>query len=147
MQPDCHRLESELGVTLCAMWLDLLVDYPAELSQLVRPDGERVADADFCSDIDHLLLMNREVRAAPIVDGDGATFDWPKHLLVIGENGAGDYYCIDTQDDDPTVLFFDHQLCEVGDMGEGLIGFLELLIDQFATDEQLRELADKGLLE
>src|SRR5579884_811522 len=36
--------------------------------------------------------------------------EWQLNFLVIGDDGAGDYYFMDVQQVNPTILFADHEL-------------------------------------
>lgn len=137
MEPaETLRLSAELNRDLPRAWAGVLQNYPEALRVALRGDGESVAELELSDDVDHLIEMNREVRRDAIMDGDGLVFDWPDSFLVIGEDGGGDYYCIDAEEADPHVMLFDHQLCEFCDLEETVDGFVELLLEQYVVDDE-----------
>ena len=83
---DLDGLREALRQPLPADWLQLLGDYPAALRGLMRSDGASVNQTDLVDDVDRIVALNAEVRYEPLVDVDGDSFDWPDHLIVIGEN-------------------------------------------------------------
>ncbi len=138
MQPEqLHTLSEQLGIPAFPQpWVSLQLDFPAALRTLQRGDGSTVDEFELTDDLELLLQLNQEVRLEPIPDGEGLALTWPENLLVIGENGAGDYYCIDINEPDPHVLFFDHHTLDLFDIDETLEGFVEVLIEQFGADDQ-----------
>lgn len=73
------------------------------------------------------------MRLAPILDPEGREFRWPDQLLVIGETGDGDYYCVDSDGEHEGVLQFRHFAVEFETIADSLEDFVELLIECFVT--------------
>jgi hypothetical protein len=65
---------------------------------------EHAADFDLMDDPARVVAMNRQVRTGPFY---GVT--WPSPYFAIGENGCGDYYCLDLSLSQSPVIFFDHE--------------------------------------
>ena len=133
----CLQLSQELlGRPLPDPYLELLNDFPGVLRHARRAiddsDSEGVvAEVEFIADSDSLLEINLEARCESVMDPEGLEFFWPGQLLIIGESGAGDYYCIDLNDDDGVVLQFDHQSVEFDEIADSLNEFVEILEEQF----------------
>lgn len=94
---ELSHIESVVGVSLPAGYLALQLAYPPELPIVAR--GYELLSHPF-----HLLNENRSVR-----DGTLRGVVWPPSYFVIGQDGAGNYYCINTAEAEPSVLFFDHE--------------------------------------
>jgi len=94
---DVSRIERELGITVPADYRTLITDYPPELFQ-------HAADFDLMDASARVVAMNRQVRT-----GQFYGVSWPAHYFAIGENGCGDYYCLDLSRSLSPVIFFDHE--------------------------------------
>jgi hypothetical protein len=94
---DVSRIERELSITALSDYRALVTDYPPELFQ-------PAADLDLMDDPECVVAMNREVRTGPFY---GVT--WPAQYFAIGENGCGDYHCLDLSRSASPVIFFDHE--------------------------------------
>lgn len=128
---DIDLLATEFGLTLPAKWAGYMLSYPAALQGLVRPNGIGVREYEFCHEPQLLKELNEDVRFGPVIDSENILYDWPEEFLVIGDNGVGDYFCIDTNDAECNVLYFDHQLGEFFELGETLDTFVECLVEQY----------------
>ncbi|MCA9050491.1 MAG: SMI1/KNR4 family protein [Planctomycetaceae bacterium] len=65
---------------------------------------------------------------------------WPAQLLIIGETGTGDYFCMDVLGDVPGILQYNHQAVEFERIADSLAEFVEILHDTFdeeAAEEEL----------
>ena len=132
-----QELQSLTGLPVPADYLQLLASYPAALQNLPRAeDGSEkqghVSCVELMCDQADVLDVNREVRSGPVMDPSGAEFEWPAQVLVIGENGGGDYYAIDVSAEHPGVLFFNHQAVEFQEITDSIVEYVELLISTFA---------------
>jgi hypothetical protein len=140
-QTTLNQLASLVAGSLPAEYLQLLRTYPAELQGRVRdehqdPDWGTVCQVDLPSDLEIIVDLNREVRSCSVLDPEGAEFHWPESLLVIGETGAGDYYCLDTTGEVPGVLQFEHQPVEFYEVADSLSDFVSLLLESFVQERQ-----------
>lgn len=118
----------------------LLQNFPAPLKTAVRAeDGSTaegfVADVELLADLECVIAINREARSGPILDPDGEEFAWPQQLLVIGETGSGDYFCLDTSGEYPGVVQYLHQEIDFDVVAESLQDYVNLLLDAFVAGE------------
>ncbi len=126
------------GFALPVKYMELLTDYPAALKKLARADDESETEGyvntfELMSNLADVLDINKEVRYGAVMDPDGNDFDWPSQVLVIGENGEGDYYGIDLSDEIHGVVFFNHQTVEFEEITDTLSEYVELLQESFAA--------------
>lgn len=145
MQNDIQQeLEVLCGSKLPPEYLALLDVYPLVLAAALRSDDGStedgtVADVELLSSPGDILEVNREVRNGMIYEPDGTEFFWPDRMLVIGETGDGDYYCLDTEREVEGVIQYRHRPVDFIHLTESLDDFVELLIEAFVniTDEDL----------
>lgn len=129
-------LEATCGSAIPDDYVALLQAYPPQLQVAQRSsdaaaDGSVVADVELLSSLSDVLEINREARLCCITDPDGEEFCWPEQLLVIGETGTGDYYCVDVSGEHQGVLQYLHQSTEFEQVAESLEEFVELLSEAF----------------
>src|SRR4051812_32862681 len=92
------RIETALGITLPSDYKALVTNYPPQLF-------EHAADFDLMDDPERVIAMNQDLRTSPFYG-----VRWPEDYFAIGENGCGDYYCLDLSGRSPGALFFDHEI-------------------------------------
>lgn len=131
-----QHIEELIGFTLPANYLELLAAYPAALKNRARASDESetqgyVNTFELMSDLADVLEINLEVRYCSVMDPDGHDFHWPDQVLVIGENGDGDYYGIDLLDENSGVVFFNHQTVEFVGITDTLTEYVDLLQESF----------------
>ena len=136
MSDTLNAIQELTGFPLRDDYKQLLENFPSQLINITRADdgSEReglVSSVELMSDSADVLDVNHEVRSGSVMHPDGDDFQWPDQVLVIGENGEGDYYCIDLTGKYPGVLFFDHQLVEYEEITESLDEYVELLLESF----------------
>ena len=93
---DFEKIEKELSLSLPAAYREALA----------RPEfqSEAAGFQEFTGDADEVIGLNLEVRA------DGfCGVKWPVNYLVIGDDGAGDYYFTDVNRTTPAVFLADHE--------------------------------------
>jgi hypothetical protein len=138
MLSDCLAvLEKLCEATLPADYVALLNAYPPHLLSAERAeDGHdsegTVSEVELLADPMQVVAINQEVRMGTVHDPDGNEFRWPDQLLVIGETGDGDYYCVDCDGEHPGVLQFRHHPVEFEFITDSLQEFVELLLESFA---------------
>jgi hypothetical protein len=94
---DLDSIESRLGVPLPSGYRQLLMNYPAELF-------ERAAEYQLFQD--PRFVINETMRQR--LQGFGESR--PRNdLLVIGDDGCGNYCCLDLTQEPVTVLAYDHE--------------------------------------
>ncbi|MEO2031672.1 MAG: SMI1/KNR4 family protein [Planctomycetaceae bacterium] len=130
------HIEELIGFAFPEEYLQLLSKYPAALMKRERA-GENsecegfINTVELMSDLADVSDINHEVRLSSILDPDGNEFLWPDQVLVIGENGEGDYYGIDLTQEYQGVLLFDHQEVEFEEITDTLDEYVELLQQSF----------------
>lgn len=141
MDPALHReLELICDASLPEAYLSLMSSYPESLRRCERAgqgdiSAGYVSQVELLSDIADVIEINREVRYETIPDPDGNEFRWPDQLLVIGETGEGDYYCIDVDGEHAGVLQFRHQEVNFEILTDSLDEFVKLLDEAFHRDK------------
>lgn len=145
-----HILELEhlCEAPLPAEYLQLLESYPTALQTACRADdgGDTegiVPEVELLASPEEILKINQEVRQGTILDPEGQEFRWPDQLLVIGETGDGDYYCIDTDGEHDGVLQFRHYAVEFEVIADSLNDFVEMLMDAFVARTSVEDDADE----
>lgn len=116
----------------------LLGAYPESLRKIPRSDDGTAAegfvgDVELLADLSDVLAINREARACAVRDPAGNEFTWPDQLLVIGESGTGDYFCVDTAADTGEVLRYLHCPNEFEVVADSLAEFVEMLQEAFSV--------------
>lgn len=149
MTPEHLLLLEEMCETVIpAEYLQLLNSYPPELRMANRADDGSdaegtVPDVEFFASSSEILKINQEVRQGTILDPEGQEFRWPDQLLVIGETGDGDYYCLDTDGEHEGVLQFRHYSVEFEVIADSLNEFVEMLSDAFVSRTSVTEEDDE----
>jgi len=109
---DLARIQEELDVELPKTYREFVRKYPKTLLEAKRhmtKGDESPAELELLNDADALIACNSGVQASQ------GLHDFPAEYFVIGQSGCGDYYAIDTDDDDSPVYFWNH---EIGDFDE-----------------------------
>ena len=139
MKPDeLQQLEDLIELPLPDDYLAVLNNYPTLLRTASRGTDDdqlvgSVADFELIADPAHVLEINLESRLCSVLDPSGLEFFWPNQLVVIGETGAGDYYCLDASGEHEGVFLFDHQPVEFEIVAESLQEFVDALVTSFST--------------
>jgi hypothetical protein len=120
-------------------YLRLLHDYPEVLQSVNRAiddsDSEgTVADVELLRRPSCILEINREARVDSVLEPDGTEFYWPDQLMIIGETGAGDYYCIDVDQQVVGVMQFDHHSVGFEVIADSLNEFVDMLEETFSGE-------------
>jgi hypothetical protein len=94
---DFERIEKELSLSLPVAYREALA----------RPEfqNEAAGFMEFTGDADEVIGLNLEVRQEGFYG-----VKWPEQYLVIGEDGAGNYYFTDVNRERPAVFLADHEL-------------------------------------
>ncbi|MGB4740278.1 MAG: SMI1/KNR4 family protein, partial [Fuerstiella sp.] len=132
-----QQLAEMVGAPLPVEYLELLRNYPDVLRAAMRAlddsDAEgTVADVELIADPDCVLELNIEARQESVTEPDGLEFFWPDQLLIIGETGAGDYYCMDVEGQEEGVIQFDHQAVVFEVIADSLSEFIKILEETFS---------------
>lgn len=129
-----EQLVKMLGQPLPSTYLRMLADYPDVLKDVRRAidnsDSEgTIEDVELIRDFQSVLEINQEARDGSVPDPEGNEHFWPDQLLVIGETGEGDYYCLDVDEPEPCVMQFNHQSVVFEVVAEDLQDFVEMLVE------------------
>lgn len=128
------QLVEMLGQPLPDGYLNLLRDYPEVLKNVPRAidnsDSEgTIEEVELIRDLECVLEINREARDGSVPDPEGVEHLWPDQLLVIGETGEGDYYCLDVDEPNPCVMQFNHMSVVFEVIAEDLQDFVQMLVE------------------
>lgn len=140
MQQDIlQQLVRLLGRRPQQEYLDTLLDYPEPLRAARRAVDETdsegvVSEVEFVLNPACVLDLNLEARRGSLVDPEGVEYAWPDSLLIIGETGSGDYYCIDVEAATTEVIQYNHQAVEWDVIADSLDEFVEILVDTFCAE-------------
>lgn len=129
-----EQLVEMLGQPLPSEYLRVLDNYPDVLKNVPRAidnsDSEgTIEDVELIRQLDSVLGINQEARLGSVPDPEGIEHFWPDQLLVIGETGEGDYYCLDVDEPKPCVMQFNHQSVVFEVVAEDLQDFVEMLVE------------------
>lgn len=81
---------------------------------ITLPDSYRRADTSdmlsniLNSDSQSVTAINHALR-----NGDFGDTDWPNHLFEFGDDGGGNFYCLDLSSDNERVLIRDHETLQL----------------------------------
>ena len=89
-----NKIETDLGIILPSQYRDAALS--GEFKDPIHDDPESI------------ISINREFR-----DGIYGDENWPSTLFAFGHDGAGNYFCIDTNSADATVYLRDHEILEI----------------------------------
>jgi hypothetical protein len=124
---DLDALEESLGIVLPASYSRIMRRLDSK--PLHGPLAELV-----CTDAAGVLSLNESVSGFESVAGFA---EWPDELVVIGEDGVGNYYAIRHDEDDSAVLFFDHERNEIQQCAESLDDFCKRIRTLAPFDERV----------
>lgn len=139
MNKDLWRQLGELCTNaIPAEYPVLLQNFPQSLLTAMRADDGSdsegtVAEVELIADLSSVIDINREARACPVLDPQGREFVWPGQLLIIGESGSGDYFCLDTSGEYPGVVQYLHQAIDFEVVADTLDEYVDLLLDSFTN--------------
>jgi hypothetical protein len=139
--PEAVQILSELcDAEVPQDYLTLLQNFPELLKQVSRADDGSdsegfVSDVELISDIREVVGINCEARTGCVLDPAGEEFCWPDQLLIIGESGDGDYFCIDTSHEHEGVLQFLHHPVEFEQIAESLAEYVDMLLETFGAED------------
>lgn len=127
-------------------YVDLIANYPVQLIGAARTsdldsetDRRSVSDVELLSQISDVVRINQEARSVSLLEPDGSEFFWPEQLLIVGETGTGDYYCIDVSGDCPGVLQYRHLPLEFEVIADSLEEFVDMVLDAFGESPDREE--------
>jgi hypothetical protein len=93
-------IEAALSMSLPPDYRRFLLAYPADIS----PDITR---HEIYSSALSVIGVTQEARSEMLSETS-----WPQHMVVIGDSGCGDYYCLDLSQEPAPVVCWNH---EIGD--------------------------------
>lgn len=144
MTPEIRQqLETMLETQIPEWYLDFLQNYPQSLKTACRALDESnaegfVRDVELCEDPADILFLNQEAREDWVPTPDHAELYWPPQMLIVGETGFGDYYCIDAMEEVQGIVQYNHQDVTFEQITDDLQEFVIILEDTFcdaATDD------------
>lgn len=97
---DVDRIEARLGVSLPPEYREFVIDYPADL-------GVCASDHEIWNQADAVIEATDRLRL-----GENPDVTWPYNMVVIGDSGCGDYYCLDISQFPSPVVCWNHEISE-----------------------------------
>ena len=131
---ELSNLESELLVRLPGAYRNFLQNYPRRLTEISADDDETIAELQLINSYEQLLELNTRIRSPDLwFFGE---HPWPNHFFVIGEDGYGNRYFLDTSGEYPGVRFQDCDNWAVGYAAKTLESFVEQLEKGLPMEEE-----------
>ena len=130
---ELSSLESEFLVRLPESYRNFLQNYPRRLTE-VSAEDEAIAELQLVNSYEQLLELNTSIR-----NPDYWFFGehpWPNHFFVIGGDGYGNHYFLDTSGEYPGVRFQDSNNWAVGHAASSLESFVERLEEGLAMEDE-----------
>ncbi|MFO0882613.1 MAG: SMI1/KNR4 family protein [Pirellulales bacterium] len=97
---ELHQVEEALGHRLPPEFREVMLNFPQALidaATMTDPDGNEFMDC-------MLISPNVDALLAAIAHYQSSESGWPKQYIVVGENGCGEVYSIDTSKGDCPVF-------------------------------------------
>ena len=111
------KLEMMFGVTLPEFYRQFRQSYPRRLTEPTLRE-ESIAEREIVADYEQLIDLNQSVRDPNLwYFGE---HPWPSHFFVIGDDGYGDHYFIDTRGEHLGILFQDKYSWDIERKAESL---------------------------
>ena len=139
---EIQELETATGCQLPSVYRELLLNYPQQLTDLANTLGIEELD---------LLYHSRESLArVNLDDPEYLRSIFPLHCFVIGENGSGDYYAIDTRSTDGAIYMGGPHWGEYPEDAEGkplpyddsLQEYIEFVVNMYEDEIQFESELD-----
>lgn len=131
MNQRIDELEKKVGLILPQQYRTFLENYPQWLAQHKYSDDPKFggpSDFELLSDLKQIAKLNRCWRKL-WAESDYAEIPFPKSYLLIGEDGCGNIFAIDTQSTGKeTVLEFDHELMQWESCADSIGDFANKLV-------------------
>ena len=137
-------IENRLGIALPNAYRQLLSDYPQRLHDTKLDLGwkqEPISDRELYGDAERIIRANVDQRRFPTPWFSDDVEPWPDHMLVIGDDECGNYWCIDLRESCDRVLFYNHDLGGFEDDSDSLAEYVEKTICEI--HEANRDIADR----
>ncbi len=117
----------------------LAMELPEHYCEFARrlAKSKRVREAlrDIVStDANYVIEINERLWFAGSLAG---LKQWPDDYFVIGEDGCGNYYIVNADEDDQSVLFYDHDVDIIYRRAESLNDFAARILDEVPLDEEV----------
>ncbi len=128
------EIETELNISLQSWYKEFIESYPKELEELCYDydwKKEYVYERELLKNKEALLDINNNLRTddgTPWINGG----PWPNHYFVIGDDECGNYWFIDTQKQDKSIWFYDHDFGKTSIDHKDINDFINLLKQQYA---------------
>jgi hypothetical protein len=128
---DIRGIEKSIGHKLPKDYQTILLDYPEQLATM-RNAGVPVAKMELLASAKHIISANEFVRSKQFgyTDSKGRPKQWPSHYLVIGDDGLGDQFVLNTETG--RVLVFCHEIGIFQNYARNMRRFIFRLFEQIA---------------
>jgi hypothetical protein len=133
---DLSAVEAVLGRPVPSVYRRFFENYPARLREAFVNLGwkrERLSEAMLLDNAGQLLYWNELVRLPGASWMRARESGWPVHMMVIGHDSSGNYWCIDACSETGAVWFYNHELGRIRPCASSLAAHVEALLG-FAAD-------------
>ena len=97
---DVDRIEARLGVSLPSDYREFVIDYPTDLH------ADTYAH-EIWNEPDPIIDATDRVRF-----GENPEVRWPHEMIIIGDSGCGDYYCLDLSQLPSPIVCWNHEISD-----------------------------------
>jgi hypothetical protein len=119
------RIEEALEIRVPPDYRELMLAYPAVLVEL------GIADFELLCEPEQVIAENRSIRVSRRFDTT-----WPDAYFLIGEDGCGDFYCLDLSRLNSPVILFDHECqAQFVELADSLEAWLPLMVAESVLDD------------
>jgi cell wall assembly regulator SMI1 len=117
---DITQIERELGMSVPADYRALVTAYPANLPAEAR-------GYDLLDHPSYIITENRSARRSTVHG-----IRWPDPYFIIGQDGSGGWFCLDTQRNHSPVIYFDHEDRSFREVAASLTDWLPMISALYA---------------
>ena len=107
-ESELNSIETALGLSLPEFYRQAAID--GLLTRVLNSNAQSV------------VAINGAFR-----NGEFGDTDWPAHLFAFGDDGAGNFYCLDVSGDSEEVLLRDHETLEIAAEADSFLQWIDVV--------------------
>ena len=124
-----QQLAKQFRVSLPQSYIEFMSNYPRGLSRSGGELAEPVSDLHIFKSPERIRDFNLEVRDLGDIFADDEV--WPAAYFVIGHDGCGNFYALDTKNAKGKIVMFDHEEGDFEDVASDIRNFERYVRDLF----------------